>query len=114
MLWQLLGRPRGTAAIAWRDAYWWHVSRFGTAVVTDASQHGVRLRRLDRARLIALGRHGAKVLRRLRREGPAVRQRYRAAMPELTSRENWTRLFESCQPQPDLDRPTAGGQDELG
>ena len=114
LLWQLLGRPRGTAAITWRDAYWWHVSRFRTAVVTDASQHGVRLRRLDRARLVALGRRGARVLRRLRREGPAVRQRYRGAMPELTSRENWTRLFESCLPQPELDRTTAGGQDELG
>ncbi|MGH3979049.1 MAG: glycosyltransferase [Pseudonocardiaceae bacterium] len=95
LLWQLLGRPRGTVAISDRDEWWWHVSRFRTAVVTDGSQQGVRVRRLDREQLITHGKHAVRVLRRLRREGPRVRQRYLEAMPELTSRQNWQRLFES-------------------
>ncbi|SLI67505.1 Uncharacterised protein [Mycobacteroides abscessus subsp. abscessus] len=34
-----------------------------------------------------------RVLRRLRRELPALQEQYRAAMPELTSRANWERLY---------------------
>jgi galactofuranosylgalactofuranosylrhamnosyl-N-acetylglucosaminyl-diphospho-decaprenol beta-1,5/1,6-galactofuranosyltransferase len=34
------------------------------------------------------------VLQRLRREGAAVQERYKRAMPELTSRENWKRLYD--------------------
>lgn len=94
LLWQLLGRTRGSASVADRDAHWWHVSRYATALVTDASQQGVRVRRLDRAELIALGKRTIRVLRRLRREGRAVAVRYREAMPELTSRQNWQRLFD--------------------
>jgi galactofuranosylgalactofuranosylrhamnosyl-N-acetylglucosaminyl-diphospho-decaprenol beta-1,5/1,6-galactofuranosyltransferase len=95
LLWQILRKPRGTAAVSARDAYWWHVSRFETAVVTDLSQQGVRVRRLDQARMLKLGTHGVRVLGRLVREGPLLRRRYRAAMPELTSRQNWQRLFDT-------------------
>ncbi|SFQ44268.1 galactofuranosylgalactofuranosylrhamnosyl-N-acetylglucosaminyl-diphospho-decaprenol beta-1,5/1,6-galactofuranosyltransferase [Amycolatopsis arida] len=91
---RLFGRHRfGLGAIPSDEAHWWHVSLFETAVVTDASQEGVRVRRYDRQRMFDLARQGAKVLQRLRREGPAVRERYRRALPELSSRENWTRLY---------------------
>ena len=33
------------------------------------------------------------MLRRLRRELPALQAQYSAAIPELTSRENWERLY---------------------
>ncbi|MPZ65623.1 MAG: glycosyltransferase [Pseudonocardiaceae bacterium] len=94
LLWQLMGKPRGSVSVANRDSQWWHVSRYATVVVTDASQRGVRVRRLDRAELIALGKRTVQVLRRLRRDGPAVARQYRDAMPELTSRQNWQRLFD--------------------
>lgn len=97
LVWQLLRRPTRTAAVSERDARWWLVSRFRVAVVTDASQQGVRVVRLDRDQLVTLGRHAWRVLRRLRREGARAQQQYRAALPELTSRQNWQRLFE----QPD-------------
>ena len=29
------------------DAHWYHISRYETVVVTDASQEGVRVRRRD-------------------------------------------------------------------
>jgi galactofuranosylgalactofuranosylrhamnosyl-N-acetylglucosaminyl-diphospho-decaprenol beta-1,5/1,6-galactofuranosyltransferase len=95
LLWQLLRRSRGTAAVSAADANWWHVSLFSTAVVTDASQEGVRVRRFDRDTMLALARRGGAVLWRLMREGESVRDQYRARLPELTSQDNWTRLFET-------------------
>lgn len=91
---QLLGRSRGSASVRAPDAYWWHVSRFATAVVTDASREGVHVRRSDRAQLVKLGARAVRVLWRLRRDGRSVGQRYRAATAELASRDNWRRLFE--------------------
>jgi galactofuranosylgalactofuranosylrhamnosyl-N-acetylglucosaminyl-diphospho-decaprenol beta-1,5/1,6-galactofuranosyltransferase len=94
LLWQLLHRTTGTVALSELDTRWWFVSRFRTVVVTDASQQGVHVLQLDRAELITIGKRAVRVLRRLRREGSQARQRYRAAMPELTSRQNWQRLFD--------------------
>ena len=70
------------------------MSLFDTAVVTDPSQEGVRVRRFDRKLMFELARHGADVLWRLMREGEQVRDQYRAQLPELSSRATWTRLFE--------------------
>lgn len=95
LAWQLLRKPRESAAINARDSHWWHVSRFGTAVVTEPSQEGVRVRRLDRAIMRKLGMRGVRVLARLAREQPRVRRQYQAAMPELTSKQNWQRLFDT-------------------
>ena len=92
-LWHLLGRSRGGATIADRYSEWWHVSLFDTAVVTDPSQNGVRLRRREPALMRALAWRGARTLYRFTRRAPRVGARYRAAMPELTSRANWQRLF---------------------
>jgi galactofuranosylgalactofuranosylrhamnosyl-N-acetylglucosaminyl-diphospho-decaprenol beta-1,5/1,6-galactofuranosyltransferase len=75
------------------DAHWWHVSIFERAVVTDMSEAGVRVRARDRALALSLARRGARTVRRLRADGPAVAERYRAEMGRLTSRENWARLY---------------------
>ncbi|HKS50307.1 MAG TPA: glycosyltransferase [Pseudonocardiaceae bacterium] len=95
LIWQLLRRPRRSAAISARDSHWWHVSLFQTAVVTDLSQEGVRVRRLDPTLLRKLGVQGIRVLARFVRAQPRIRRAYRAAMPALTSRQNWQRLFDS-------------------
>jgi galactofuranosylgalactofuranosylrhamnosyl-N-acetylglucosaminyl-diphospho-decaprenol beta-1,5/1,6-galactofuranosyltransferase len=81
------------------DAHWWHVSLFDRAVVTDMSEQGIRIRTRDRARATELAARAVRLLNRLRTEGPAVVKRYRAAMPELTSRENWTRLYRQDGPE---------------
>ncbi len=75
------------------DAYWWHVSLFDTAVVTDASQSGVRIRRRDRDLAIRLSRHAARSLRQFVRTAPELQRRYQAELPRLASRENWTELY---------------------
>ncbi|SFB01856.1 galactofuranosylgalactofuranosylrhamnosyl-N-acetylglucosaminyl-diphospho-decaprenol beta-1,5/1,6-galactofuranosyltransferase [Amycolatopsis marina] len=90
-----LGKHRHSlGAIPSDEAHWWHVSLFETAVVTDASQEGVRVRKYDRQRMFELAKHGVRTMQRLRKEGRAVQEQYRRATPELTSRENWTRLYE--------------------
>jgi galactofuranosylgalactofuranosylrhamnosyl-N-acetylglucosaminyl-diphospho-decaprenol beta-1,5/1,6-galactofuranosyltransferase len=91
---QLRGRTApGVVAVPREDAHWWHISLFDHVVVTDASQSGVRIRRRDRAKALRLLRRTVAVLRRFRKEWPVMRQQYRDAQPQLTSRENWERLF---------------------
>ncbi|HEV7979372.1 glycosyltransferase [Amycolatopsis sp.] len=91
---RLLGNHRHSlGAIPADETNWWHVSLFETAVITDASQEGVRVRTYDRAKMFDLARRGAKVIQRLRKEGAAAQAQYKRAMPELTSRENWKRLY---------------------
>ena len=93
---QWLGRViPGPVAIAAEDNQWWHVSLFGHAVVTDASQSGVRVRRRDKKKLTELSNRMRKALRRFRAQAPSLQDRYREAVPELTGRENWARLFDS-------------------
>jgi galactofuranosylgalactofuranosylrhamnosyl-N-acetylglucosaminyl-diphospho-decaprenol beta-1,5/1,6-galactofuranosyltransferase len=92
---QLLGRVEGTASIPASSAFWWHVSRFATVVVTDASQQGVRVRRVDPHLARKLLRQGLIAIARFRGRGPEAARRYRTALPQLTSRANWQRLYRS-------------------
>jgi galactofuranosylgalactofuranosylrhamnosyl-N-acetylglucosaminyl-diphospho-decaprenol beta-1,5/1,6-galactofuranosyltransferase len=80
-------------AVSKQDATWWHVSQFDTAIVTDGSQEGVRLRKRDRDTSIRLAKKTWRLMRRLNSEMPRLRKEYRAAVPELTSRDNWRRLY---------------------
>ncbi|MGH3516893.1 MAG: glycosyltransferase [Haloechinothrix sp.] len=94
LLWRALGKDaHSVGAIPADEAHWWHVALFTTAVVTDAAQDGVRIRSYDRARVLELAKRGARVLNRLRKDGHTVREQYRRAAPDLTSRDNWTRLY---------------------
>ena len=95
VVYQLLGRgPKHVGTVRAGDARWWHVSLFQTAVVTDMSQEGVRVRQFDRATALRLAREGVRVLTRLMREGAGVTEQFRSAHPRLTSRDNWARLYE--------------------
>ena len=96
LVYQWLGRTiPGPVAIPAEDNQWWHVSIFDHAVVTDASQSGVRVRRRDKQKLSKLTRRMTKALRRFRTEAPALQDQYRRAFPELVSRDNWARLYDS-------------------
>jgi galactofuranosylgalactofuranosylrhamnosyl-N-acetylglucosaminyl-diphospho-decaprenol beta-1,5/1,6-galactofuranosyltransferase len=92
---RILGKHRHSlGSVPTDEAHWWHISLFETAVVTDASQEGVRVRKYDQQKMFDLAKRGAKVINRLRKEGAAVQEQYKRAMPELTSRDNWKRLYE--------------------
>ncbi|WIX99518.1 glycosyltransferase [Amycolatopsis mongoliensis] len=94
LLHQTTGRHRfGLGAVPSDEAHWWHTSLFSTVLVTDANQEGVRVRSYDRAKALELAKRGIRVIRRLRAEGSAAQERYQRAMPELTSRDNWKRLY---------------------
>ncbi|GAA2548561.1 glycosyltransferase [Pseudonocardia hydrocarbonoxydans] len=86
--------PHRTGFVPAGDAHWWHVSLFERAIVADMGEHGYRIRTRDRAKVLELTKRGARLLRRVAAEGPAVAQRYRDAEPQLTSRENWARLYD--------------------
>ncbi|TQF74843.1 glycosyltransferase [Rhodococcus spelaei] len=91
---QWLGRTQhGVANIPAGEAHWWHVSLFDTAVVTDASQSGVRVRRRDKETARELTARTAKLMKRFREQGTATQEQFRSALPQLTSRENWARLY---------------------
>ncbi|MEV0296543.1 glycosyltransferase [Nocardia sp. NPDC050710] len=99
---QWFGRTQhGLIGVTREDAHWWHVALFDHVVVTDASQSGVRVRRRDKARARQLLLRTLRVLRRLRKELPTLQEQYRAAMPELTSRANWERLYGIANSQRD-------------
>ncbi|MFJ4656197.1 glycosyltransferase [Nocardia sp. NPDC088792] len=83
----------GVVGITREDAHWWHVGLFEQVVVTDASQSGVRIRKRDKETARRLLLRAIRVLRQLRKELPDLQNRWRAAVPELTSRENWERLY---------------------
>ncbi|WP_051898712.1 glycosyltransferase [Sciscionella sediminilitoris] len=89
----ITGRKGIVGTIAADESFWWHISQFETAVVTDASQTGVRIRTRDRAQFAALLRSGIRTVRRLHREIPRAKQEWQDAFPKLTSRENWQRLY---------------------
>jgi galactofuranosylgalactofuranosylrhamnosyl-N-acetylglucosaminyl-diphospho-decaprenol beta-1,5/1,6-galactofuranosyltransferase len=94
VVYQLIGRgPKHVGTVSSGDSAWWHVSLFDTAVVTDNSQEGVRVRQMDRPTLIRLSKQGFSVLNRLVKEGGATRDSWRAAAGRLGSREAWTRLY---------------------
>ena len=83
----------GPVAIPAENVAWWYVSLYDYAVVTDASQTGVRVRRRDKAQLVKLTLRLLRLLYRFATQAVPVQAQWRAAMPELSSRENWERLF---------------------
>lgn len=94
LVYQLLDKKVHDAGTVPADnAHWWHVSLFDTAVVTDASQGGVRIRKRDRDTAIKLARHAARSLRQFVRMAPELQRQYKAELPRLTSRDNWSRLY---------------------
>lgn len=96
LAYQWLGRTvGGPVMIPAADAHWWHIGIFDYAIVTDASQIGVRVLRRDKDKLKTLTMRAARTLRRFRKETPSIQDRYREAFPELVSRETWGRLFDA-------------------
>jgi len=89
---QLRLRVHGTVAIdSWSS--WWHSGTFSRVVATNRTQDGFRVRQISRRRSIAAYRDIRRTMKRLRRRGPAAQRAWREAAPQLSSRENWDRLF---------------------
>lgn len=94
LLRQWFGWTRGgPVAIPAEAAAWWYVSLYDYAVVTDASQTGVRVRRRDKAQLVKLTWRLVRLLYRFATQAVPMQAQWRAAMPELSGQQNWERLF---------------------
>ncbi len=74
-----------------RQALWFVLSRLDSATVSTPDGRGVTFRRRDPALFRAMVVRSARQLRDVGRAWPELRRRYRAALPELTSREAWAR-----------------------
>jgi galactofuranosylgalactofuranosylrhamnosyl-N-acetylglucosaminyl-diphospho-decaprenol beta-1,5/1,6-galactofuranosyltransferase len=95
---QWFGKTRGgPVAIPAESNTWWHVGLYDYAVVTDASQAGVRVRKRDKDRLATLTWRLIRLLYQFMTQATKVQVRWREALPELASTENWERLFEGAQ-----------------
>ncbi|MBT0567587.1 glycosyltransferase [Williamsia sp. CHRR-6] len=75
------------------EARWFSLGRVDGVTVTTADGRGVVYRQRDRDKAAALLKESLALHKRLNDEFPALRERYRAAAPELTSKESWARVF---------------------
>lgn len=74
-----------------RQAQWFVLSRLDSATVSTPDGQGVTFRRRDPALFRGMLATSVRQLRDVARAWPDLRRRYRAALPELTSREAWGR-----------------------
>ena len=74
-----------------RQALWFVLSRLDSATVSTPDGRGVTFRRRDPAMFRSMLLRSVGQLRDIGRAWPELCRRYRAALPELTSREAWAR-----------------------
>ena len=75
------------------DARWFLLSQVDGVTVTTADGRGVVYRKRDRAQAAALLKEALALRKQLAAEFPALKARYRDAVPQLTSKETWERVF---------------------
>ncbi|OZC69153.1 glycosyl transferase [Rhodococcus sp. 15-725-2-2b] len=75
------------------DARWFLLSQVDGVTVTTADGRGVVYRKRDRQQAAALLKEALTLRKQLAAEFPALKARYRDAVPHLTSKETWERVF---------------------
>ncbi|OZG29000.1 glycosyl transferase [Williamsia sp. 1138] len=75
------------------EARWFSLGRVDGVTVTTADGRGVVYRQRDRDKMIALAKESAALVKELRARFPELRETYRSAHAELTSKESWERVF---------------------
>jgi galactofuranosylgalactofuranosylrhamnosyl-N-acetylglucosaminyl-diphospho-decaprenol beta-1,5/1,6-galactofuranosyltransferase len=79
--------------LAFQDARWFMMSRLDGATVATADARGVAFRKRDPKVFRTLLRDSLRLHVRMARDFPKHRRAYRAALPELTGRSRWERVF---------------------
>lgn len=77
-----------------RQAQWFVLSGLDSATVSTPDGRGVTFRRRDPALFKQMLATSLRQLREIGRRWPELRTRYRAAAPQLTSRDGWAKVFE--------------------
>jgi len=80
--------------VAAQDARWFLLSGVDGVTVSTSDGRGVTYRKRDPKVFRSMLSRAVALHVELAREFPRMRQRYRAALPELTSRAGWKRVFE--------------------
>jgi galactofuranosylgalactofuranosylrhamnosyl-N-acetylglucosaminyl-diphospho-decaprenol beta-1,5/1,6-galactofuranosyltransferase len=79
------------------DAQWWRVPLFESALVSAADGSGKNVYTRDRARYRRMLIDSVRLHYQLKRSWPRLAAQYRAALPTLTSREEWRQTFGSAR-----------------
>jgi galactofuranosylgalactofuranosylrhamnosyl-N-acetylglucosaminyl-diphospho-decaprenol beta-1,5/1,6-galactofuranosyltransferase len=80
------------------DARWWMLSQFDSAVVSTADGTSASWYRRDLAQARELMRRTIAIHQRMYIEWDSLVDRYRHALPEITSPQAWKKTFESARP----------------
>ncbi|MHA6797870.1 glycosyltransferase [Bounagaea algeriensis] len=76
------------------SARWFLLGNLDSATVSTADGSGVAFRRRDPAEFRRLGTRALTLYRKLGQTWSDLRERYRAALPDLTSPESWKQVFD--------------------
>lgn len=79
------------------DAHWWRLPLYDSALVSAADGSGKNIYTRDRRRYRRMLLDSIRLHRRLKREWPTLARRYRAALPMLTSLDEWQGTFEGTK-----------------
>jgi galactofuranosylgalactofuranosylrhamnosyl-N-acetylglucosaminyl-diphospho-decaprenol beta-1,5/1,6-galactofuranosyltransferase len=83
------------ARLAAMDAKWFLIARFDSAVVTMPDGTMASWYQRDREAFTKLMKETIEIHQRLFREWPALAKRYRQALPDVVSTEQWGKTFEA-------------------
>ena len=87
------------AALAAMDAKWWMIAQFDSVVVSMPDGTSASWHQRDRAEFQDLLRRTIDIHQRLHREWPALARRYRQALPDIVSTDQWAKTFEHSASQ---------------
>ncbi|MGZ7497561.1 glycosyltransferase [Corynebacterium sp. ZY180755] len=76
------------------EARWFSLSRVDGATVTTADGRGVVYRKRDLAKAKELMKESRRLQKEVAEKFATLQSQYRAAYPQLTSKESWSKIFE--------------------
>lgn len=77
------------------EARWFTLARVDSATVSTAGGTGVAFRKRNKQLADGLLKETKALHAEITKQWPQLREQYRAAMPELTSHENWGKVFDA-------------------
>ncbi|MDN5918698.1 MAG: glycosyltransferase [Pseudonocardia sp.] len=88
------GRERPQRNVPWANAQWFVLAGLDSATVSTPDGRGVTFRRRDPTMFKQMVSESFRLHRQVAADWTSLRERYRAALPALTSRDGWKHLFE--------------------
>ena len=90
-----LAKRHPEARLAAMDAKWWMIAQFDSVVVSMPDGTSAAWLQRDQDEFKSLLARTIEIHQRLHREWPALSQRYRDALADITSPETWAKTFEA-------------------